>query len=308
MSASDDVTSRERRISGALALGMHVLFIVLLVVGVSWQSKRTSAPIAVELWSELPPPAPRAKPEPPPPPPPAPPEPLKQAPRPPPRPPEPKPEAKPVPKPDIALKEQLVKKKQEEEKRRAELEEKEREQKEREQKLAKEKAEKERKELEARKRKEQELAEQKKREEAKRLAEQKKQEEARKLAELRRQEDAKRREQELQDMLRRQAQQAAEAEARSRLDAYSRLVADRIKRYIVEPPNLKGTPEAVFEVVQIPGGEILSVRLKRSSGNPAYDAAAERAIRKAQPLPPPPDPARFSEVRELELKVRPEGR
>lgn len=102
--------------------------------------------------------------------------------------------------------------------------------------------------------------------------------------------------------------QAAEGEARSRLDAYSRLVADRIKRYIVEPPNMQGKPEAVFEVVQIPGGEILSVRLKRSSGNAAYDAAAERAIRKAQPLPPPPDPARFSEVRELELRVRPEDR
>ncbi|HJQ61963.1 MAG TPA: hypothetical protein VJ834_03825, partial [Burkholderiales bacterium] len=62
----DDVSKRERTISGALALAMHVLFIVLLVVGISWQPKRTAAPIAVELWSELPP-APRPKPEPPPP-------------------------------------------------------------------------------------------------------------------------------------------------------------------------------------------------------------------------------------------------
>ena len=298
--SSDDVTRRERTISGALALAMHLIFIVLLVVGVSWQSKRSVEPIAVELWSELPP-APRPKPEPAPPPPP--PEPPRQAPRPQPRP-EPKPEVKPVPKPDIALKEQLLKKRQQEEKERAEREEKERQQ-----KLVQEKLERERKqkEEEARKRREKELAE-KKREEEKRLAEKKKQEEAKKLAELKRQEDAKRKEQEMQAMLRKQAQQAAEAEARSRLDAYSRLVADKIKRYMVEPPNMQGKPEAVFEVVQIPGGEILSVRLKRSSGNPAYDAAAERAIRKAQPLPPPPDPARFSEVRELELIVRPEGK
>lgn len=295
--SSDDVTRRERTISGALALAMHLIFIVLLVVGVSWQSKRSVEPIAVELWSELPP-APRAKPEPAPPPPP--PEPPRQAPRPQPRP-EPKPEVKPVPKPDIALKEQLLKKRQQEEKERAEREEKERQQ-----KLAQEKLERERKqkEEEARKRREKELAEQKKREEEKRLAEKKKQEEAKKLAELKRQEDAKRKEQEMQAMLRKQAQQAAEAEARSRLDAYSRQVAERIKRYIVEPPNIQGNPEAVFEVVQIPGGEILSLKLKRSSGNPAYDAAVERAIRRAAPLPPPSDAARFSEVRELELKFR----
>jgi colicin import membrane protein len=101
------------------------------------------------------------------------------------------------------------------------------------------------------------------------------------------------------------AKQQAEQAAQGRLDTYSRLVGDKIKRYIVEPPNMQGKPEAVFDVVQIPGGEILSVKLKRSSGNPVYDAAVERAIRRAQPLPPPPDPARFSEVRELELKFRP---
>lgn len=283
----DDVTKRERTLSGALAVAMHALFLVLLVVGVSWQPKRSAAPIAVELWSELPPPA-RPAPQPPPPPP----EPVKQAPRPEPRP-EPKPEFKPIPDPQIAIKEQLAKKKQLEEKERLE----------REQKLAKEKAEREKlerdrkikEELEAKKRKEKELAEQKRRdEEKKRLAEKQRQEEAAKVA--------KEKEEALRKLL---AQQAAEAEARGRLDAYSRLVGDRIKRYIVLPPNIQGNPEAQFEVVQIPGGEILSVRLKRSSGNPAYDAAVERAIHKAQPLPPPPDPARFSEVRELELRFRP---
>lgn len=283
----DEVSKRERTISGALALGMHLLFLILLVVGVSWQPKRSTAPIAVELWSELPP-APR-KAEPPPEPEPAPP---KQAPRPEPRP-EPKPEAKPVPKPDIALKEQLIKKKQQEEKERVE-----REQKEREQKLAKEKLERERKlkeELEAKGRKEKELAEQKRREEEKkRLAEKQRQQEE--LAKA-----AREKEEALRKLL---AQQAAEAEARGRLDAYSRRVADKIRQYIVEPPNVQGNPEAIFTVIQIPGGDIIDLKMKRSSGNPAYDAAVERAIRRAQPLPPPPDPARFSEVRELELRFR----
>lgn len=281
----DDVTRRERTISGALALAMHALFLILLVVGVSWQSQRTAAPIAVELWSELPPAA-RPAPEPPPPP-----EPVKQAPRPEPRP-EPKPEFKPAPKPDIALQEKLEKERRRREREQEELE-------------AKKRLE-EKKRAEEKKREEAKKLEEKKREEAKKLAEQKKREEEKRLAAAKAQEEAKRKEQELQAMLQKQqAQQAAEAAARGRLDAYSRLVGDRIKRYIVLPPNIQGNPEAQFEVVQIPGGEILTVRLKRSSGNSAYDAAVERAIHKASPLPPPPDPARFGEVRELDLKFRP---
>ena len=267
----DDVTKRERTISGALALAMHLLFFVLLVVGVSWQPKRTAAPVVVELWSELPP-TPRPKPEPTPPP-----EPPKQAPRPEPRP-EPKPELKPVPKPDIAL---------EKERKRKEFEAKQLEE------------QKKREEAKKRVEEEKKRAEQKKREEEKKrlAAEKQKKEEQARLA--------KEKEEQLSKLL---AKQQAEQAAKGRLDAYSRLVGDKIKRYIVEPPNLQGKPEAVFEVVQIPGGEIMSVKLKRSSGNPAYDAAAERAIRKAQPLPPPPDPARFGEVRELQLIIRPEGK
>lgn len=287
----DHVTKRERTISGALALAMHLLFFVLLVVGVSWQPKRTAAPVVVELWSELPP-TPRPKPEPTPPP-----EPPKQAPRPEPRP-EPKPELKPVPKPDIAL---------EKERKRKEFEAKQlEEQKKREE--AKKRVEEEKKRAEQKKREEEKrLADQKKREDEKKLAEQKKREEEKKrlAAEKQKKEEqarqAKEKEEQLSKLL---AKQQAEQAAKGRLDAYSRLVGDKIKRYIVEPPNMQGNPEAVFEVVQIPGGEILSVKLKRSSGNAVYDAAVERAIRRAQPLPPPPDPARFSEVRELELKFR----
>ncbi|MBI4205985.1 MAG: TonB C-terminal domain-containing protein [Betaproteobacteria bacterium] len=255
---------------------MHLLFFVLLVVGVSWQPKRIAAPVVVDLWSELPPtPQPKAEPPPPPPEP-------KPAPKPEPKPEpklEPKPEPKPVPKPDIALKEKLEK-----ERKRKELE---------------------AKQLEEQKKKE----EAKKREEAKRLAEQKKREEEKKrLAEKEKQkkEEQARLEKEKEEQLRKLLdQQAAQAAANAKLDAYKRSVSEKIKRYVVLPPNIQGNPEAQFEVVQIPGGEILSVKLKRSSGNPAYDAAVERAIHTAQPLPPPPDPARFGDVRELELRFRP---
>ena len=48
-----------------------------------------------------------------------------------------------------------------------------------------------------------------------------------------------------------------------------------------------GNPEVVFEVSLLPGLEVGSVRLTKSSGNPAYDEAVERAIKAASPLPAP---------------------
>jgi colicin import membrane protein len=47
------------------------------------------------------------------------------------------------------------------------------------------------------------------------------------------------------------------------------------------------------------------VKLRRSSGNSAYDDAVQRAILRASPLPLPPDPAMFNMFRELNLKIRP---
>ena len=72
------------------------------------------------------------------------------------------------------------------------------------------------------------------------------------------------------------------------------------------PQNIQGNPEAEFDVVLLPGGNSLSIKLKRSSGNAAYDSAVEHAIQKAQPLPLPPDPALFRYFRELNLAFRPQ--
>jgi colicin import membrane protein len=72
------------------------------------------------------------------------------------------------------------------------------------------------------------------------------------------------------------------------------------------PPDLQGNPEAIFDVVQLPTGEVLSTRLVKSSGNPAYDAAVERAILKSSPLPLPA--ARELFARELKLTFRPQDK
>ena len=67
--------------------------------------------------------------------------------------------------------------------------------------------------------------------------------------------------------------------------------ADKIRQYIrsrlVFPgaEGLSGNPEAVFEIRQLPNGEIVGVTQKKSSGIPGWDSAVERAIQRSSPLP-----------------------
>ena len=105
-----------------------------------------------------------------------------------------------------------------------------------------------------------------------------------------------------------EAQQAMAAQAaaarRNELDKYKKAISDKIRRFIVIPPNLQGNPESEFDVVVLPDGNLLNLKLKRPSGNTAYDNAVERAINRAQPLPLPPDPAMAKDFRELNLKFK----
>lgn len=100
-----------------------------------------------------------------------------------------------------------------------------------------------------------------------------------------------------------QARQAAEL-ARV-VDEYKARIQAKIRRFIVLPPDLPPSAQTEFDVVLLPSGEVLAVKIKRSSNHKAYDDAVERAIYKAQPLPLPPDPALFSKFRELSLRFRP---
>jgi colicin import membrane protein len=269
----DYVTARERNIARWLAIAMHLGFLLLLVFGVAWQKRHSEPAAIVDLWQTLP----AVKPEPPPKPAPT----LEPKPEPKPKPkpepkpePPPKPEAKPLPKPDIALKEKLEK----ERKLKEQLE------------LEKKKAEQKRKEDEAKK--------------AQQLEAKKKEEEKRKLE--KEEAERKRLAQEQADLKAKLAKERATAQARA-VDEYVRKIQNAVRRSIIEPPNLQGNPEVVFQVRVLPGGEILedTLRMTRSSGNAAYDAAVERAIRKASPLPVPSDPALFESFRDLNLRIRP---
>ena len=81
------------------------------------------------------------------------------------------------------------------------------------------------------------------------------------------------------------------------------MIRTKIRSNVVLPADITGNPEAIFDVVQLPTGEVLSARLRKSSGNRAYDEAVERAILKSSPLPKPDRPEQFQ--RDLQLKFRP---
>lgn len=105
-----------------------------------------------------------------------------------------------------------------------------------------------------------------------------------------------------QELANLKAQQASSAKT-GEMDKYIAAIRGKVRGNIVLPPDIKGNPEAVFEVTQLPSGEVLNVRLKKTSGNPAWDSVTERAILKSSPLPKPAQSELFS--RTLELTFRP---
>ena len=102
----------------------------------------------------------------------------------------------------------------------------------------------------------------------------------------------------LDQMKREGAASAAKADA-----AYVARLNATIKGNVVIPPGIPGNPEAIFDVVQLPTGEVMSVKLRKASGHKAFDEAVERAILKSSPLPKPERPEQFQ--RSLEIKFKP---
>ena len=320
--------------SGALAVLVHVMFFALLVFGVSWQ-KKIAGPMVVDLWQDLPDPVNKVL---------APPEPSRPMPKPEPeaRPkPQPKPEPKSEPKPapevrkempappppvalpkpsaaDIDIKEKLRKQKEDEvqrleEQKKADLE-KRRLDEEQQRKAIEDKrqeAEKQRLEQEALQREDEaRRAEDKKRADEQRRVDEAKLEEERKLRAAavereRQQQEAARKLREAEESKSR-AEAAVRAARQKSINDYMARIQARVVPRIVMPQDLKGRPEGIYEVTLLPGGDVLEIRLKRSSGVALYDRAVERAINAASPLPVPDDPDLFQEhFRTFDFRFQP---
>ncbi|MGJ7917585.1 cell envelope integrity protein TolA [Massilia sp. LXY-6] len=300
-----------------LAVGMHAMLLAFLVIGINWTNNQPVA-VEAEVWdttvqsaappAPTPPPAPEPEPQPRP-----------ETPPPTPRVAEPPPKAEPAPpkQPDIALerekkhKEELKRQRQEEERIERERErELAKEQKREEEKKEKALAEKKKREDE---KKAEELAKKEQEAEKKRLAEKEQEAEKKKLAEKEKaakekadkvakakaeKAEAAKLDKLRNDELKRMNMMAgagspsstgsAEKSTGPRIDkGYIASIAAKIKGNTSYPgsTDVPGNPEVVFQVEQLPTGEILSVRKTKSSGIPAFDEAVERGINKSSPLP-----------------------
>lgn len=121
------------------------------------------------------------------------------------------------------------------------------------------------------------------------------------VAEQRRTLDEQRRERELKALIAKQQQAARDKGLATWTDKIKRGIKSRIPVQVADA--VSGNPDAIFNVSLLPNGEVLTVRMKKSSGNKAYDDAVERAILGASPLPKPDDASLFQ--RQLELTFRP---
>jgi colicin import membrane protein len=114
-------------------------------------------------------------------------------------------------------------------------------------------------------------------------------------------------EKQLQDRAIREQAARAQADLRARaLAQWTDKIRAKIRGNIILPQDIPGNPEAIFDVTLLPTGEVLTVRMRKSSGHAGYDDSVERAIMKSSPLPQPDDRSLFQ--RQLELKFRPQDR
>jgi colicin import membrane protein len=91
------------------------------------------------------------------------------------------------------------------------------------------------------------------------------------------------------------------------VDRYRGLIANRVESKWNRPLAAKAGMSATLRISILPGGEVANVVVTGSSGNPAFDASAIEAVRRASPLPVPEDLAVFSQnFRNFTLKFRPE--
>lgn len=84
-------------------------------------------------------------------------------------------------------------------------------------------------------------------------------------------------------------------------------IKQRVETKWNRPLSAKAGMSTLLRISLLPGGEVGNVVVANSSGNPAFDASAVEAVRRASPLPVPDDVGVFSQnFRNFTLKFSPE--
>ena len=94
------------------------------------------------------------------------------------------------------------------------------------------------------------------------------------------------------------------AERGGLLAQYIAVIRQKVERNWVRPVSARAGLECVVHVTQIPGGEVVGVRLGECNGNDVVVRSIEAAVYRSSPLPLPPDPELFE--RNLRFTFKPE--
>ncbi len=155
-------------------------------------------------------------------------------------------------------------------------------------------------------------------EEKQRLAEERQrlEEERQRIAEQRKQrEDEERRRKEAEEQLaamvaeeeRQREEQARRLRALTAAEKYKVLIRQKVTRNWARPADTQKGLVCTVRVRLVPTGEVLEVKVVRSSGNDLFDRSVENAVYKASPLPLPEERDLFEYFREIEFLFNPEG-
>ena len=76
---------------------------------------------------------------------------------------------------------------------------------------------------------------------------------------------------------------------------FTEAIHKKIKSQWRRPANVNAQLTTGVRITVLPGGEVASVIVTRSSGNAAFDASVKEAVERASPLPVPSDVMLFRE-------------
>ena len=84
------------------------------------------------------------------------------------------------------------------------------------------------------------------------------------------------------------------------------MLRDKIIRSWIRPKNTPSGLSCRIEVRLLPGGDVLDVKIIRSSGNAIFDRSAKNAVNKASPLPIPDDITLFNQFKITKFDFSPD--
>jgi colicin import membrane protein len=140
--------------------------------------------------------------------------------------------------------------------------------------------------------------EQQKQEAARKAEEQQKLDAAQRVEEQREQEIAQERARRAADAAQLQAQEIASAK-----DLYILAIRQKVERNWLQPPSARSGDQCRVVIRQIPGGEVVDVRVEACTGDDVFQRSVEHAVYMASPLPEAPDPRVFDRQIGFDFKL-----